>query len=156
MGTPNLIREIRGTSSLLDIHPGRCQGISGSKSTQLWAEQCPALAFAGRVLPGNLPKIRSQDLPSLLYASKRCWYRSDHRLCLLVPAHLSIIAAARIRIAFAQTTVVIAASRLSPFGPESFAIRGFSKLELASVDCEAEFLVKWSLRRVIQISSLGT
>lgn len=39
---------------------------------------------AGRVLPGNLPKIHSQDLPSFLYASKRCSSRSDHRLCLLV------------------------------------------------------------------------
>ena len=38
---------------------------------------------AGRVLPGNLPKIHFQDLPSL-YASKRCSSRSDHRLCLLV------------------------------------------------------------------------
>jgi hypothetical protein len=40
--------------------------------------------IAGRVLPGNLPKIHSQDLPSFLYASKRCSSRSDHRLCLLV------------------------------------------------------------------------
>src|ERR1700743_1739113 len=40
--------------------------------------------IAGRVLPGNLSKIHSQDLPSFLYASKRCSSRSDHRLCLLV------------------------------------------------------------------------
>lgn len=39
---------------------------------------------AGRLLPGNLPKIHSQDLPSLLYASKPCSSRFDHRLCLLV------------------------------------------------------------------------
>ena len=39
---------------------------------------------AGRVLPGNLPKIQSQDLPSFLYASKRCSSKPDHRLCLLV------------------------------------------------------------------------
>jgi hypothetical protein len=40
--------------------------------------------IAGRVLPGNLPKIHSQDLSSFLYASKRCSSRSDHRLCLLM------------------------------------------------------------------------
>jgi hypothetical protein len=39
---------------------------------------------AGRVLPGNLRKIHSQDLPSFLYASKRCSSRYGHRLCLLV------------------------------------------------------------------------
>ena len=39
---------------------------------------------AGQVLPGSLPKIHSQDLPSFLYASKRCSSKSDHRLCLLV------------------------------------------------------------------------
>jgi hypothetical protein len=38
----------------------------------------------GRVLPGNLRKIHSQDLSSFLYASKRCSSRSNHRLCLLV------------------------------------------------------------------------
>jgi len=38
----------------------------------------------GQVLPGDLPEIHSQDLPSLLYASKHCSSRSDHRLCLLV------------------------------------------------------------------------
>ena len=40
--------------------------------------------IVGRVLPGNLPKIQSQDLPSFLYASKCCSSRSDHQLCLLV------------------------------------------------------------------------
>jgi hypothetical protein len=40
--------------------------------------------IAGPVLPENLPKIQSQDLPSFLYAIKRCSSRSDHRLCLLV------------------------------------------------------------------------
>jgi hypothetical protein len=40
--------------------------------------------IAGRVLPGNLRNIHSQDLSSFLYASKRCSSRSDHRLCLLV------------------------------------------------------------------------
>jgi hypothetical protein len=37
--------------------------------------------IAGRVLPGSLLKIQHQDLPSFLYASKRCSTRSDHRLC---------------------------------------------------------------------------
>jgi hypothetical protein len=39
---------------------------------------------AGWVLPGNLPKIHTQDLSSFLYASKRCSSRFNHRLCLLV------------------------------------------------------------------------
>jgi hypothetical protein len=40
--------------------------------------------IAGRVLPGNLPKIQSQDLPSFLYASKRCSSKSDHGIFILV------------------------------------------------------------------------
>jgi len=40
--------------------------------------------IAALVLPGNLPKIHSQDLPSFLYASKRCSSRSDRRLRLFV------------------------------------------------------------------------
>lgn len=39
--------------------------------------------IAGRVLPGNLPKIQSQGLSSFLYASKRCSSSFDHGLCLL-------------------------------------------------------------------------
>jgi hypothetical protein len=42
------------------------------------------IRIAGRVLPGNLWKIHSQDLPSFLYTSKRCSSRSNYRLCLLV------------------------------------------------------------------------
>jgi hypothetical protein len=42
---------------------------------------------AGRVLPGNLPKIHSQDLSSFLYANKRCSSNFDHRLCVLVLEH---------------------------------------------------------------------
>jgi hypothetical protein len=34
--------------------------------------------IAGRVLPGNLRKIHSQDLPSFLYASKGCSSRPSH------------------------------------------------------------------------------
>jgi hypothetical protein len=42
--------------------------------------QC--VRIAGRVLPGNLPKIHSQDLPSFFHASKRCSSHSVHRPCL--------------------------------------------------------------------------
>jgi len=44
---------------------------------------------AAGVLPGNLPKIQSQDLSAFLYASKRCSSMSDHQLCLLVLEHPS-------------------------------------------------------------------
>ena len=86
--------------------------------------QC--VRIAGRVLPGNLLKIHSQDLPSFLYASKRCSSSPDHRLCLLVLAGTSIIVAARIRIAVAQTTVVIAAGQLTPLRYKSLGSYGFA------------------------------
>ena len=40
---------------------------------------------AGRVLPGNLRKIQLQDLPSFLYASKRCSSMGSHGIFILVP-----------------------------------------------------------------------
>jgi hypothetical protein len=87
-------RRIRFSSG---IRPSRCQGTSRHIELELlpvhlWEETHSPLGrimfqrvrTAGRVLPGNLPKIHSQGLPSFLYASKRCSSRSDHRLCLLV------------------------------------------------------------------------
>jgi hypothetical protein len=39
--------------------------------------------IAGRVLPGNLPKIHSQGLPSFLYANKRCSSTGSHGIFIL-------------------------------------------------------------------------
>lgn len=39
---------------------------------------------AAGVLPGNLPKIQSQDLSSFLYASKRCSSTGSHGIFILV------------------------------------------------------------------------
>jgi hypothetical protein len=79
------------------IRPSRCQGASRHAGLEplpvhLREEVYSPLGriifqrihIAGRVLPGNLRKIHSQDLSSFLYASKRCSSRSDHRLYLLV------------------------------------------------------------------------
>jgi hypothetical protein len=40
--------------------------------------------IAGRVLPGNLPKIHSQGLPSFLYTSKRCSSMPSYGIFFLV------------------------------------------------------------------------
>jgi len=87
----------RSTRSFADIHPGRRQGTSRHLELELLPVSLREEAYlplgrtmfqririAGRVLPGNLRKIHSQDLPSFLYATKRCSSRSDHRLCLHV------------------------------------------------------------------------
>jgi len=44
----------------------------------------PRVRIVGRVLPGNLPMIHSQDLSSFLYAGKRCWSMASHGAFFLV------------------------------------------------------------------------
>lgn len=71
----------KGSEVLLNRFPSTCRQ---EVYLTLGCIMFQCVCTAGRVLPGNLPKIHSQDLPSFLYASKHCSSRSDHRLCLLV------------------------------------------------------------------------
>lgn len=86
----------RGIRSLSNIRSGRHQGTSRHEELELLPvhlqgnpiasgpEPCSSVYVSqARVLPGNLQKIHSQDLPAFSYASKRRSSRSDHRLCLL-------------------------------------------------------------------------
>jgi hypothetical protein len=87
--SPRFVTEGQGPLRIFDLADAK--GQVGTQSLNCWLSTCasgqdhvPAHASCGRVLPRNLPKIHSQNLPSFLYASKRCSSRSDHRLCLLV------------------------------------------------------------------------
>jgi len=86
----------RGIRSLSNIRSGRHRGTSRHGELELLPvhlqgtliasgpEPCSSVYVSpARVLPGNLQKIHSQDLPAFSYASKRRSSRSDHRLCLL-------------------------------------------------------------------------
>jgi hypothetical protein len=64
----------------------------------LWEEAYPPLRCTivqrvrtvGGVRPGNFLKIHSHDLPSFLYASKRCSSRGSHGTFILVPDRPSL------------------------------------------------------------------
>jgi hypothetical protein len=77
------------------------------------------------VLPGNLPKIHTQDLPSFLDASKRCSSKSGHRLCLLVLEQ------------FCSASLEHPSSSLLTSG--SLSLKSFSSLSLlaGSLPCDA-------------------
>jgi hypothetical protein len=68
----------------LDICPSRYLGTSRHTEIELlpihlWEQVIVQHVHTpAGVLPGNLPKIQSQDMPSFLYASNRCLSRSDH------------------------------------------------------------------------------
>jgi hypothetical protein len=83
--------------SLSDIRPSRCQGtcrhtelrllpclpVGGSLFDSALYHGLACTTVAG-VLPRNLLKIQSQDLPSVLYASKRCSSTASHGIFILV------------------------------------------------------------------------
>jgi hypothetical protein len=103
-----------------------------------------SLSSAWELLEDPLPR-----LVSFLYAGKRRPSRSDHWLCLLVlerPSQTSII------VAVAQTTVVIAAGRLTPLRCKRLGILGvgYSRDFVRSVPLLSATL-PFQLRRIVHL-----
>jgi len=87
--SPRFVTEGQGPLQILDPAEAKEQARTQCLSCRLstcWSllASRPDHVPAHQVLPGNLPKIHSQDLPSFLYASKRYSSRPNHRPCLLV------------------------------------------------------------------------
>jgi hypothetical protein len=89
--------------------------------------------IAGQVLPGYLPKIPSQDLPSFLYANKCCSSRSNHRLCLLVRERPCSSSLKPLSSSFARQLTPLRYKSLGTHGFACYVRVGYSKDVVRSV-----------------------